>query len=226
MGYFEFQGLRAKLEPLNLSLNWKFWQPLAVVTEFVTRVSGRFMQFFQVFCFGTSIEGRANDSVIKSKKAEVIFQTIKKTSTMTLTKYRSFRPSIFHNYFDDAFIREVFYGASNGERHFVPRTNVKENEQAFQLELAVPGFDKNDFKVEVEKDVLTIAASHRDERNEEKENYSRREFWFGQFTRSFNLPDTVNADAITAEYVNGILNVTIPKKEMVVKNNSKQITVN
>lgn len=97
----------------------------------------------------------------------------------------------------------------------LPAVNVKENDERFAIELAVPGFDKNDFKVEVHNDTLSI-SSEREESTEttnESEHYTKREFSYQSFCRSFNLPQTADSERIDANYENGILIVSIPKKE-------------
>jgi HSP20 family protein len=105
-----------------------------------------------------------------------------------------------------------------------PATNVTETDDAFKLQVAAPGFDKKDFVLNVENGHLTIEAKHEtktEEKSETAERFLRREFRFEAFKRSFKLPQTVNIDAIAAVYENGVLQVTIPKKE-----ESKPITKN
>lgn len=99
------------------------------------------------------------------------------------------------------------------ENGFIPATNIIENENSFSIELAAPGMKKDDFKINLENSVLTLSSEKKMENNEEKENYTRREFQYGSFRRSFNLPKTVETDKIKASYENGILKVEIPKKE-------------
>ena len=95
---------------------------------------------------------------------------------------------------------------------YAPSVNVVENDDAFRLELAVPGYSKEDFRISVEKDTLSVSV----EKEVKAENsFLRREFATGNFCRSFLLPKTVEADQITAEYSNGILKIMIPKKEEV-----------
>lgn len=97
----------------------------------------------------------------------------------------------------------------------LPSVNVKENDTEFNIEVAVPGFEKGDFKVEVHNDVLTISSERQEsgETSNEKERYVKREFSYQAFTRSFTLPETADADKVTAGYDKGILTVSIPKKE-------------
>jgi HSP20 family protein len=101
---------------------------------------------------------------------------------------------------------------------WMPATNITENEQAFQLEMAVPGFSKEDFKINLEKDILNISSEmKKDEKGEETNDqaYCMREFGKRNFSRSFNLSENIDKDAISAEYLDGILMITLPKKEMV-----------
>ncbi|GAB4453679.1 MAG: hypothetical protein OHK0036_16760 [Bacteroidia bacterium] len=107
----------------------------------------------------------------------------------------------------------------------IPSANIKETEDAFQIELGVPGVKKEDIKVDLEDNVLTISSEQKEEKTEEKENYTRREFNYSSFSRSFTLPDIVDAEKITAEYKDGILNINIPKKESVIKKAQKRIEI-
>ena len=117
----------------------------------------------------------------------------------------------FLSVLDDVFNGELESGLARSER-FNPAVNIKENENDFSLELAAPGFSKDDFTLKVEKDVLNISAKK--ESNEETKDESkllRREFSYRSFKRSFTLPDRVNSDGIEARYTDGILLVNIPK---------------
>lgn len=101
-----------------------------------------------------------------------------------------------------------------------PAVNILETEKAFQLEFLVPGWEKSDFQIQVEKDVLTVEAQLVKNNEEDGEavkaegpTYRRREFGRNDFKRSFQIPETVNAEAIDAKYANGILTLTLPKVE-------------
>jgi HSP20 family protein len=95
----------------------------------------------------------------------------------------------------------------------LPAVNVKETKDAFVLELAAPGMKKEDFKIEIENEVLTIYSKQERKEVEEKENYSRREFHYASFERSFTLPKSVDGQLIRATYQNGLLEVNLPKRE-------------
>lgn len=95
----------------------------------------------------------------------------------------------------------------------VPAVNIKENEKDFMLELAIPGFKKEDFNIEVDNDVLTISSEVKKDNEVKEDNYTRREFSVSSFKRAFTLPETVNEDEINATYEGGILKLTLPKRE-------------
>ena len=94
-----------------------------------------------------------------------------------------------------------------------PSVNIKETKDAYQIEVAAPGFAKESFQVKVEDNTLTISAETKEEKLEEGEKFTRKEFAQSSFKRSFTLPKTIVADKITAGYENGILKVALPKME-------------
>jgi HSP20 family protein len=120
---------------------------------------------------------------------------------------RGFFPSVFN--VSDEFFTDFFKGNN------LPAANVIENEKEFRVELSVPGFDKNDFKIEVEKNVLTVSASKESNKEEkdESEKMLRREFYSSSFSRSFVLPENVDKDNIGAEQKDGVLKILLPKLE-------------
>jgi HSP20 family protein len=119
--------------------------------------------------------------------------------------------------FDDLFSRELFnWGNSNfsSTGTTVPHVNIRETEEGFYVEMAAPGMQKNDFKIMLEGNTLTISSQKEQEDHDKQENYSRREFSYQSFMRSFILPkDVVKAEEIVAKYDNGLLLLTIPKQE-------------
>jgi HSP20 family protein len=131
-----------------------------------------------------------------------------------LTKYtKRTVPTLFESLFNDSdFLFPEFIGKSHMNKGF-PSVNLKESDNSFEIEIAAPGLNKKDFNIEVDDGVLTISSESKEEKSEENINYSRKEFSFSSFSRSFNLPESVDADKIGAKYENGILMVDIPKKE-------------
>ncbi len=135
-----------------------------------------------------------------------------------MTNIVKFQPFPATKFFSDGFLDEFFNrNISNlvGSDAVLnqPAVNVVETEDSFKLELAAPGFYKQGFSVNIENDLLTVTAKHETKSEETKERYTRREFAVASFKRSFKLPKTVNQEAIAAVYENGILNVTLGKKE-------------
>ncbi len=129
-------------------------------------------------------------------------------------------------FFDDQFMNEFFPFQRKSEAGSVPKANVRENETEFVLEVAAPGMEKSDFKISIAKEVLIISTSKNEEKTtEEKANYTRREFSFRNFSRSFNLPEIVDQEKIQASYVNGVLHVALPKRSENVKNDKREIEV-
>lgn len=107
----------------------------------------------------------------------------------------------------------------------VPAVNIKENKDNFSIEMAVPGMKKDDFKVQVDGDLITISSESETETKEEAKNYSKREYNYSSFSRSFTLPDSANTDKINANYADGVLKLSIAKKEEAAKAIAKKITV-
>jgi HSP20 family protein len=111
------------------------------------------------------------------------------------------------------------------QRVAVPKVNIAENENAWTIELASPGLEKDDFKIEVKDDVLTISNEKKEEKKEDGKNYMRREFSYCSFSRSFMLPELADSEKIDAAYHNGVLEVSIPKKEAEQKKDSRVISI-
>ena len=127
----------------------------------------------------------------------------------------------WRDFFDLGFFGNRFPERSNA----LPDVNFSEDEKNFTVDVVSPGFKKEDFKVNVDDDILTISAENKSETNENKgKEYSRREYNYSSFTRSFRLPDNAKDDSISAKYNDGILNITIPKSETQQKA-SKQISI-
>jgi len=119
--------------------------------------------------------------------------------------------------FDDFFNRELFNWGNNNfsaSRTTLPSVNIKELEKAFEVEVAAPGMQKEDFSITLDGNMLTIASSKEDQQEENSGNYTRKEFSYQYFQRSFELSkDVVDDENIEARYENGVLRLTLPKKE-------------
>lgn len=108
----------------------------------------------------------------------------------------------------------------------VPAVNIIEGKENFRIEIAAPGLNKEDYKIDLHNDLLTISSEKKTENEEKNEKYMRKEFNYTGFKRSFIIPDSANVDSIHASYKNGILNVTIPKKEEAKEKAPRQISIN
>ena len=114
---------------------------------------------------------------------------------------------MFSNFFDSDFI-DYF-----NRRGSDPAANILEHPDSFELNLAAPGLKKDDFKINLENNILTISSELENEKHEEGKNFTRKEFFYGSFSRSFTLPKSINTEKIKAEYADGILKVVLPKKD-------------
>ncbi len=119
-------------------------------------------------------------------------------------------PSLVEEFFNNDF---PFVWRNNWVTATVPAVNIAENNDEYRIEVAAPGLSKDDFKVNVENDTLTISANKEDKKEEKTETYTRKEFSYTSFCRSFSLPDTVDSDKIKAEHKDGILTIHVPKRE-------------
>ena len=120
-------------------------------------------------------------------------------------------PAIFSDFFNnDPFFRTAWPSLeTNGS---VPAVNIRENDKEYKLELAAPGFRKEDFKVEVEDEMLKISAERTENFEDKSEQFTRREYSMESFERSFSLPSNAGKDNIHAQYHQGMLRVQIPKR--------------
>ncbi|RXK86156.1 Hsp20/alpha crystallin family protein [Filimonas effusa] len=127
---------------------------------------------------------------------------------MTLVKhnYRN-----LDNLFEDFFSFPVNQAAGRT----IPSVNIHESADGFQLDLVAPGLNKSDFKINLEKGLLTISYEKKAEQEQKDRKTHRREFTVSSFKRSFTIDDQINTEAIEAKYENGILQLTLPKKEEV-----------
>lgn len=119
-------------------------------------------------------------------------------------------PNLFPSILDEFFGKQM---TGRNQQISNPAVNINEEENAWNIEVAAPGLDRQDFNVKIENDTLTISSEKKIENEEDGKSYRRREFRYASFQRSFILPNLVEKDAISAVYNNGILNVVIPKKE-------------
>ncbi|NND80391.1 MAG: Hsp20/alpha crystallin family protein [Maribacter sp.] len=139
---------------------------------------------------------------------------------MKLTKWNPTNLfSDFDSFLDPFFSRKDFLG---DEMQFnVPAVNVSETDNAFELEMAVPGKSKDDFEITIENNVLTISSEIEDSSETAEKNFTRKEYSYSSFKRSFSLPENVKSDKIDAKYQDGVLKLSIPKTAATVKDAKK-----
>jgi HSP20 family protein len=133
---------------------------------------------------------------------------------MTLVKFNDGNKSvqapgvndIFESFFNDSFFSDRMISR-------IPAVNISETDGEYHIELAAPGLKKEDFKISLDRNILNISAEKKSEHNEENKKYNKREYSYSSFVRSFAMPDSADNAHIKAEYNNGILNVSVAKKE-------------
>ena len=125
----------------------------------------------------------------------------------TITR-RNFRPFYMPSIFNDDFFPVLSNSTSS-----MPAVNIREDDKNYILDLAVPGIDKKDLKIDINEDVLTISSETKTESEESKDGYKRKEFSYSEFCRSFYIPENVNREKIEANYKDGVLSVSLPKQK-------------
>lgn len=140
----------------------------------------------------------------------------------TLVKTHFANPSYLNGFFGKDLFHEFNTPAFSGS---VPAVNVVESTEGFRIEVAAPGLQKSDFKLNLEKNQLTISAQKEQKNEEDSEKYTRREFKYTSFQRTFTLPNTIDGDKIEANYAEGVLYVTLPKREEAKEKPAREIEI-
>ena len=120
---------------------------------------------------------------------------------------------------------EWFSDGVLGKSLTLPRVNISEDKNNFTLDVAAPGLHKSDFKIDVNGNILTISAQKEENKEDKDEKYTRKEYNYSSFSRSFTLPEGVQQDKIEATYDGGVLKLSLPKNEKTAEKNHKAITV-
>lgn len=132
--------------------------------------------------------------------------------------------SMLDHFFNDTFLNWPASPSVNWNRQ--PAYNIVEEDDHWRVELAAPGMEKDDFRIDLENDMLTISTGKSESRNESNDKYKVRQFGYTSFTRSFRLPENmVNEEEISAIYKNGVLHINLPKREEAKTNLKREITV-
>ncbi|HYO22044.1 MAG TPA: Hsp20/alpha crystallin family protein [Flavisolibacter sp.] len=177
------------------------------------------LKFFQHFLFGIELE----------KRGSFVLFIIKKGGNMSVTKWNNNNNGLT-TLFDDFFSRDLWNRGLNNNSSTnttLPAVNIRETAENFEVEMAAPGMNKEDFRVELEGNELRISSERKTENGaKEGERYTRREFSYQSFQRSFTLSkDVVDVEHILAKYENGVLHLLIPKKEEAKKKPARMIEI-
>jgi HSP20 family protein len=144
--------------------------------------------------------------------------------TQTLSKTFENRPTLFGEFFkpwNEWFDQDKFFGHTMN----VPAVNISEEKNLYQVSLAVPGMKKDDFRIDIDGNMLTISCEKEETKEEKDKKFTRKEYSFSSFSRSFTLPDEVDKSMIEARYEEGLLKIRLPFLEEVKKPSVKQIAV-
>lgn len=146
-------------------------------------------------------------------------------ATQALSKWSENMPSVFEDFFKPW--NEWFEGGGARNRLLnVPAVNITEQKDAYEVSLAAPGLRKEDFKIDVDGNMLTISSEKEEKTEDQDKRFTRREYSYSTFSRSFTLPDEIVKDKIEAKYEDGVLKITLPYNEEVKKPTAKHIAVN
>ena len=144
--------------------------------------------------------------------------------TKALSRSSERTPSVFDDFFKPW--NEWFgNGGSWGRVMDVPAVNITEEKDAYKVSLAAPGMKKGDFKIDINGNLLTISAEKEESKEEKEKKFTRKEYSYSSFSRCFTLPDKVNQEKIDAKYEDGVLKISLPRKEGAKKPAAKHIAV-
>jgi len=172
------------------------------------------MSLCRTVLFGTEIENMIAETKMYNLKI------MEDKAMLPTIARRNFRPFYMGSIFDDDFLPVM-----SNNTNSMPAVNIREDDKGFILDLAVPGIDRKDLKIDINKDVLTISSETKNESEENMNGYKRKEFSYSSFSRSFQIPENVNREKIEANYKDGILSVALPKFEEEKSKISRQIKI-
>jgi HSP20 family protein len=146
-------------------------------------------------------------------------------STLLKTNTGKIKPASLSNFFDPYFKRDWADVFGKDMVETIPAANIAETNGSYMVELAAPGLNKEDFKIKVDGDMIIISSEKETETRTEEKDYSRREYNYTSFSRSFQLPETVDQEKIKATYADGVLKVDLPKKTISESKSARKISV-
>ncbi len=144
--------------------------------------------------------------------------------TQALAKIGERMPTVFDDFFkpwNEWFDNGNLWGRTMN----IPAVNITENKDNYQVSLAVPGMKKDDFKIDVDGNMLTISSEQEESKEEKDKKFTRKEYSYSSFSRSFTLPEEINKEKIEAKYEEGVLKISLPRKEEAKKSSAKHIAV-
>lgn len=144
-------------------------------------------------------------------------------TTQALAKMNERMPTVFNDFFKPW--NEMFDEGFWGKTVNIPAVNILENKDEYVVSLAAPGLKKDDFKIDVDGNMLTISSEKEENKEEKDKKFTRKEYNFTSFSRSFTLPEEIFRDKIEAKYEEGILRILLPRKEEAKKFTAKHIAV-
>jgi HSP20 family protein len=141
----------------------------------------------------------------------------------TLMRPRTFNPSVFDDFFKPW---NEWFSDRKGVISTVPAVNVTESDGKYQVMLAAPGLKKEDFHIDIDGNLITISAETKSEKEEKEEQFTRKEYNYTSFSRTFTLPENINKESVEAKYENGELKLVLPKKGGVQTPAKQEIKIN
>ena len=153
--------------------------------------------------------------------------TTRKNGSKANTNSNSLTFPTWSSWIDEVFKRDLpsVFNANFNAGLTLPKVNIRETKDAYFVDMAVPGLKKSDFQIELDNKLLSISTEVEEKNELQEENFTRREFGYSSFKRSFSLPETIKEDAIKAEYKDGVLSIHLPKKEEAKQKPSRSIKI-
>ena len=153
--------------------------------------------------------------------------TTRKNLSMANTNSNGYTTPTWSSWIDEVFNRNLpsVFTSNFNTGITLPKVNIRETKGAYFVDMAVPGLKKSDFHIDIENQVLSISTEMEENNEQQEANFTRREFGYSSFKRSFSLPETVKEDGIKAEYTDGVLSVHLPKKEEAIQKPARSIKI-
>ncbi len=153
--------------------------------------------------------------------------TTRKNLSMANTNSNGYTTPTWSSWIDEVFNRNLpsVFTSNFNTGITLPKVNIRETKDAYFVDMAVPGLKKSDFHIDIENQVLSISTEMEENNEQQEANFTRREFGYSSFKRSFSLPETVKEDGIKAEYTDGVLSVHLPKKEEAIQKPARSIKI-